>query len=87
VKNAVCPIRSSAQILTNGFGTAHGKPHFLFLLASQERVHIERDSSIKNPIETRYAMSDDEDKYVIEVADAGASDTIPCEAGAIKKGG
>ena len=33
-------------------------------------------------------MSDDEDKYVIEVADAGASDTpIPCEAGAIKKGG
>lgn len=52
-----------------------------------ESSHIERDSSIKYPIETRYAMSDDEDKYVIEIADAGASDTIPCEAGAIKKGG
>jgi hypothetical protein len=31
-------------------------------------------------------MSDSE-QYHIETADAGASDTIPCEAGQIKKGG
>ena len=31
-------------------------------------------------------MGDDED-YVIESADAGASTTIPMEAGQIKKGG
>ena len=29
----------------------------------------------------------DENEYSIETADAGASDTIPCEAGQIKKGG
>jgi hypothetical protein len=32
-------------------------------------------------------MSDDNDDYVIEVADAGASATVPSEAGQIKKGG
>ena len=31
-------------------------------------------------------MSDNDD-YVIESTDAGASSTIPCEAGTIKKGG
>jgi len=31
-------------------------------------------------------MSDSE-QYVMENTDAGASDTIPCEAGQIKKGG
>lgn len=32
-------------------------------------------------------MSDDHEDYHIESADAGASDTIPMEAGQIKKGG
>lgn len=32
-------------------------------------------------------MSDDADEYHIESTDAGASDTIPMEAGQIKKGG
>ena len=32
-------------------------------------------------------MSDDEADYNIDSADAGASDTIPMEAGQIKKGG
>lgn len=31
-------------------------------------------------------MSDDDD-FVFEVTDAGASDTIPMEAGSVKKGG
>ena len=34
-----------------------------------------------------YKMSDDHNEYHIETADAGASATIPCEAGQIKKGG
>jgi len=29
----------------------------------------------------------DENEYVIETADAGASETIPMEAGQVKKGG
>jgi len=32
-------------------------------------------------------MSEDEADYAIDSADAGASDTIPMEAGQIKKGG
>ena len=32
-------------------------------------------------------MSDSDHDYVIETTDAGASATIPCEAGQIKKGG
>jgi hypothetical protein len=32
-------------------------------------------------------MSEEEADYNIDSADAGASDTIPCEAGQIKKGG
>jgi len=32
-------------------------------------------------------MSDENEDYVIEVADAGASATVPSEAGQIKKGG
>jgi hypothetical protein len=32
-------------------------------------------------------MSDDEQDFVIEATDAGASATIPMEAGQIKKGG
>jgi hypothetical protein len=32
-------------------------------------------------------MSDDDGDYAIEVTDAGASATIPMEAGQVKKGG
>ena len=32
-------------------------------------------------------MSEEDQDFHIESADAGASDVIPCEAGAIKKGG
>jgi hypothetical protein len=32
-------------------------------------------------------MSDEEQDFHIESADAGASSVIPCDAGAIKKGG
>jgi hypothetical protein len=32
-------------------------------------------------------MSDSDDDYHVEVSDAGASDTIPMEAGKVKKGG
>jgi hypothetical protein len=32
-------------------------------------------------------MADEDQDFHIESADAGASDVIPCEAGAIKKGG
>ncbi|EJK66608.1 hypothetical protein THAOC_12462, partial [Thalassiosira oceanica] len=32
-------------------------------------------------------MADDDHDYTIENADAGASETIPMEAGQIKKGG
>lgn len=47
-------------------------------------------SSVHNSLGTEKVllttMADDAD-YVIETADAGASETIPCEAGQIKKGG
>ena len=32
-------------------------------------------------------MAEEDQDFHIESADAGASDVIPCEAGAIKKGG
>lgn len=37
--------------------------------------------------QTTFTMADDDHDYTIENADAGASETIPMEAGQIKKGG
>ena len=48
---------------------------------------IKRASSSKTSLNEKENMSDDADEYHIETADAGASATIPMEAGQIKKGG
>jgi hypothetical protein len=57
-----------------------------YVLFRQPSSHF-FSTNFQVPDDTAETMSGEEQDYAIETADAGASDTIPMEAGQIKKGG
>lgn len=60
----------------------------LVLFSACHTTNTHTSQSQRNKVnKTTSTMSDDEHDYAIETADAGASATIPMEAGQIKKGG